>query len=76
LPFFVETPDDVASRVFELLLDRKPFNYYDKKAERIQKVTKEDVMRISKKYFTLDRYVIVVDGPIEEHSLDNLVEQL
>lgn len=76
LPFFVETPDDVASRVFELLQDKKPFNYYDKKAERIQKISKEDVMRIAKKYFTLDRFVIVVDGPIEEHSLDNLVEQL
>ncbi|OGU82687.1 MAG: hypothetical protein A2499_17990 [Stygiobacter sp. RIFOXYC12_FULL_38_8] len=76
LPFFVETPDDVASRVFELLQDKKPFNFFDKKAERIQKVTKEDVMRIAKKYFTLDKYVVVVDGPIEENSLDKLSEQL
>ena len=76
LPFFVETPDDVASRVFELLQDKKAFNYFDKKAERIQKVTKDDVMRIAKKYFTIDKYVIVVDGPIEENSLDKLSEQL
>lgn len=76
LPFFVETPDDVASRVFELLQDKKPFNFFDKKADRIQKVTKEDVMRIAKKYFTLDKYVVVVDGPIEENSLDKLSEQL
>ena len=33
-------------------------------------------MRIAKKYFTLDKYVIVVDGPIEENSLDKLSEQL
>ncbi|MDP2037180.1 MAG: pitrilysin family protein, partial [Ignavibacteria bacterium] len=76
LPFFVETPDDVATRVFELLSDKKPFDFFDKKAERIRKVTKEDVMRIAKKYFTLDKYVIVVDGPIEENSLDKLSEQL
>lgn len=76
LPFFVETPDDVASRVFELLQGKKPFNFFDKKAERIQKVTKDDVMRIAKKYFTLDKYVVVVDGPIEENSLDKLAEQL
>lgn len=76
LPFFIETPDDVASRVFELLSDKKPFDYFDKKASRIQKITKDDVMRIAKKYFTLDKYVIVVDGPIEEHSLDNLTNQL
>lgn len=76
LPFFVETPDDVASRVFELLQDKKPFNYFDKKAERIKKVTKDDVMRIAKKYFSLDKYVVVVDGPIEENSLDKLSEQL
>lgn len=76
LPFFVETPDDVASRVFELLSDKKPFDYFDKKASRIQKITKDDVMRIAKKYFTLDKYVVVVDGPIEENSLDGLTDQL
>lgn len=76
LPFFVETPDDVATRVFELLSDKKPFDYFDKKADRINKITKEDVIRVAKKYLTLDKYVIVVDGPIEENSLDKLYEQL
>ena len=76
LPFFIETPDDVASRVFELLQDKKPLNFFDKKAERIEKVTKEDVARIAKKYLTVDRYVIVIDGPIEEHALDGFSDQL
>ncbi|MGD8779703.1 MAG: pitrilysin family protein [Ignavibacteria bacterium] len=76
LPFFIETPDDVASRVFDLIKEKKPFDYFDKKAERIQKVTKEDVLRVAKKYFTLDEFVIVVDGPIEESALDGLVNEL
>ncbi len=75
LPFFVETPDDVANRVFELLKDKKPFNYFDNKASRINKITKEDVLRIAKKFLTLDQFVIVVDGPIEENSLDSLINQ-
>ncbi|MEW6193777.1 MAG: pitrilysin family protein [Bacteroidota bacterium] len=76
LPFFVETPDDVASKVIGLIRDKKPFDYFDKTAERIQRVTKEDVLRVAKKYFTLDRFVIVVDGPLEENALDGLVDQL
>lgn len=76
LPFFVETPDDVAGKVFDLIRDKKPFNYFDKSAERIRKVTKEDIIRLAKKYFTLDNFIIVVDGPIEQNSLDGLTEQL
>jgi predicted Zn-dependent peptidase len=76
LPFFVETPDDVASKVIDLIRDKKPFNYYDKTAERIKKVTKEDVMKVAKKYFTLDDFVIVVDGPLDENALDGLADKL
>ncbi len=76
LPFMVETPDDVAQRIFELLQDKKPLDFFDKKAERIKKITKADVLRIAKKYFTVDRFVIAVDGPIDEHALDGLAEQL
>ncbi len=76
LPFYVETPDDVAGLIFGLLQDKKPLDFFDKKADRIMKVTKEDVMRVAKKYFTLDRFIIVVDGPIEEHSLDSLINEL
>jgi predicted Zn-dependent peptidase len=76
LPLYVETPDDIASRVFELITDQKPIDYFDKKADRIMKVTKEDVVRLAKKYFTLDRFIIVIDGPIEQKDVDGLLEQL
>ncbi len=76
LPLYVETPDDIATRVFELIQEGKPLDYFDKKADRILKVTKEDVVRLAKKYFTLDRFIIVVDGPIEQKDLENFINEL
>ncbi len=76
LPLYVETPDDIATRVFELIQEQKPLDYFDKKAERILNVTKDDVLRVAKKYFTLDKFIIVVDGPIEQNALNGLVNQL
>jgi zinc protease len=76
LPFAIETPDDIASRTFEMLNARLPLDSYDKRADRLMAVTKDDIMRVARKYFTLDRFVISVDGPIEEHSLDGLAAKL
>lgn len=76
LPFYVETPDDASQYVFEMIQNKQPFNFFDQKASRIVSVTKEDVLRIAKKYFTLDQFFVVVDGPIEENSLDKLINEL
>jgi zinc protease len=76
LPFLVETPDDAASIVFDLLMEKRPLDSFDKKADRIKAITKEDILRVAKKYFTVDNFVIAVDGPIEENSLDNVVNEL
>jgi zinc protease len=76
LPFFVETPDDIASRTFEMLNQKQQLDFFDKKADRLLAVTKDDVLRVASKYFTLDRFVASIDGPIEEHSLDYLVQKL
>lgn len=76
LPFYIETTDDIAQMVFDSFSKETSLDMFDKKAERIKSVTKEDIIKIAKKYFTLDKFVIVVDGPIEEHSLDSLLNQL
>jgi zinc protease len=76
LPFYIETPDDAASITFDLIRDKKPLDFFDKKAERIMSITKDDIMRIAKKYFTMDRFMVVVDGPVEANSLDHLVNEL
>lgn len=76
LPFRVETPDDVAQIVFDSIREKESFDYFDKKTERIKAVTKDDVVRVAKKYLTLDRFVISVDGPIESDSLNKLSKEL
>lgn len=76
LPFYVETPDDAAQIAFNAMKDKEPFDQFDRKAGRILKITKDDVMRIAKKYLTVDNFIIVVDGPIEENSLDHLTGAL
>ncbi len=76
LPFYIETPDDAAQIAFNAMKDNEPFDQFDKKAERILKISKEDVMRVARKYLTIDNYVIVVDGPIEENSLDHLKDKI
>ncbi len=76
LPFYVETPDDAAQVVFDMLKDKKPFDYFDKKADRIKAVTKAEVMRVAKKYLTVDNFIIVIDGPIEQKDVDHIVNEL
>lgn len=76
LPLFIETPDDIASRVFELIRDKESFEYFDQRADRILAVTYDDIMRVANKYFTLDKFIIVVDGPIEENTLNGLVKKI
>ena len=76
LPLIVETPDDVAGVVFDMMKNKKNFDFFDKKADRILAVTKDEVIRVAKKYFSLDKFIVVVDGPIEEKSLDHLLNEL
>ncbi|MGE5682609.1 MAG: M16 family metallopeptidase [Bacillota bacterium] len=76
LPFMVETPDDVASQAYDLIHSNRPLDSFDKKADRIIAISKDDIMKLAKKYFTLDKFIVVVDGPIEEHSLDHLLDKL
>lgn len=76
LPLHIETPDDIASNIFRLIQEGKPIEYFDKKADRILSVTKNDVIRVAKKYLTLDRFIIVIDGPIEQKDIDGLIGEI
>ncbi len=76
IPFYVETPDDIASKAFEMMRNKQSFDTFDKTADRLLAVTKDDVLAASKKIFTLDRFVIVVDGPLEQKAFDGLLGTL
>jgi zinc protease len=76
LPMIVETPDDVATQVFSMLRDKQSLDMFDHKADRLKAVTGEDLMRIARKYLTVDRFRIVVDGPIDQATLDAIKAKL
>ncbi len=75
-PFQVETPDDIAQILFDMIKNKEPLDTFDKKASVIKNITKEDIQRVAAKYFTMDKYVIVVDGPIEEDALQGFENEL
>lgn len=56
LPMIVETPDDVATQVFAMLRDKQSLDMLNSKADRLKAVTGEDLMRIARKYLTVDRF--------------------
>lgn len=74
LPLYAETPLDVASVVARSLIEKVPLEEFDKKYEKILKVSKEDVMKVARKYLTLDKFIVVVDGPITQEKLQELIK--
>lgn len=76
LPMIVETPDDVATQVFTMLREKQSLEFFDGKADRLLAVTADDLMRVARKYLTPDRFIIVVDGPVEQATLDALAGEL
>lgn len=73
LPLYAETPEDIASIVAQSIINKQKFEDFDRKYDRIMKITKDDVMKVAKKYLTLDRFIVVVDGPITAENIRNLM---
>lgn len=76
LPLYIETPEDVASIVINSVINKVSLEDFDKKYDRIKAVTVEDVMRVARKYLTLDKFIVVIDGPITEGKIKNLLGQI
>ena len=62
----LEQPNVLASRVLGININDLPLDYYETYLENINKVTKEDVLRVAQKYINPDRMNIVVVGNEEE----------
>lgn len=76
MPLYAETPEDIASIVARSVIDKVSLEEFDKKYDRIMSITKEDVLKVAKKYLTTDRFIIVIDGPIPEEKVSLLLNQI
>jgi zinc protease len=76
LPMIVETPDDVATQVFSMLREKQPLDHFDKKADRLLSISADELMRIAGRYLNPENFVIVVDGPVEQSTLDRIKDSL
>ena len=65
LPSEFETVSSVNGAIASLWLQGLPDNYYEQFSAKVATVTKEDVVRVAKKYIDLDHLVILVVGDRE-----------
>lgn len=70
----IERPSTIANYALNIITEDLPKDFYETYLERIEAVTKEDVLRAAKKYFLKDNLRIVVTGKGSEvvDALENL----
>jgi zinc protease len=70
----LETPQDVASKIFELRFFGLGENYYDTFLEQIDRVTPDDVTALAERRLDPDRLTIILVGKAAdfEHDLDGI----
>ncbi|EDP98492.1 pitrilysin family protein [Kordia algicida OT-1] len=70
----VERPSTIANYALNIITQDLPKDFYETYLERIEAVTKEDVLRAAKKYFLNDKLRIVVTGKGSEvvNALENM----
>jgi zinc protease len=62
LPLELQTTDQLASRLADLVIFHLPDDYFQQYRDRIAAVTPEDVLRVAREHLRLDRLAIVVVG--------------
>ena len=62
MPARFETTSEVASAVAELVVYDLPLDEYERRVQRIEAVTKEDVRRVASEYFGPESMTVVVVG--------------
>jgi zinc protease len=65
-PAMVQTASDIASRLVDMELYGLPEDYFDRYRENIANVSKEDIVRVARKYLDPDRVLIVIVGNVQQ----------
>ncbi len=64
LPMIIETPTDVQRVLLREVEAGQPLDDFDNYADRLIKISREDVLEVSQKYYHPDKCIIIVGGPI------------
>ena len=58
----MENPANIANIAYNIKTEKLPANFYNDLLKNIEKVSEEDIVRVSKKYLKLDNMRVVVTG--------------
>lgn len=70
LPLQLQTTDQLASRLADIVVFDLPDDYYDRYRDRIAAVSADDVQRVAREHLRIDRLAIVVVGDAERIAPD------
>jgi predicted Zn-dependent peptidase len=65
LPLQLQTTEQLAGRLAELVVHDLPADYFDDYRERVESITADDVVRVAREHLRLDNLAIVVVGDAE-----------
>lgn len=66
LPLQLQTTDQLAARLADLVIYDLPDDYFDRYRDRINEVTVDDVRRVAREHLRIDRLAIIVVGDARE----------
>jgi zinc protease len=66
LPFQMQTYSEIAGFLLDIRFFDLPKDHYDTHADRIEKVTKDDVLRAARTYLNLDNSCMVILGAVDQ----------
>lgn len=75
-PLSLNSTDNIASIILSLQLDDLPIDYLDKRDERINAVTKEDIQNLAKWLLTPDKMTTVLVGKPQDVTPTRTVDKL
>jgi zinc protease len=67
LPFRMQTYFQIAEQLGDLVFFDLPMDYYDTQADRLDRITKQDVLTAARKYLDPDNSCMVVVGAVDEN---------
>lgn len=74
--FSSETPDAIANWYASQQITEKRIITMEEMLRKIDKVTAEDIQRVSRQYFTSKNLCLTISGPIKENSLGHIEDIL